>query len=122
MIDLKTSRREYFLQCAYWLVDTEDFIKDDRIVYKQDPAGYFAAKEISSYNINSNIIVGVYMFKSVRLTIETKDNIGNLDRNNIVRIDNKLYRVDDIQINPVKKQRQFLKDENSNSYTITLVG
>lgn len=122
MIDLRTSRREYFLRCAYWSQMEEEFIKDDKIVYYKEPDGFFMAKEISSYNISSNIVAGVFMFQNIRLTIETKDDIGKLERNDIVEIDSRFYRVEDIQVNPQKKQRQFLRNNYSNSYTITLVG
>lgn len=122
MIDLKTSRRDYFLHCAYWSQNEEEYIGDDKIVYEKDPTGYFYAKELSSYNISSNVVVGVFMARSVRVTIETKDDVSNLRRNDIVIIDNKIYRVEDIQITPVKKQRQFLRQNNSNIYTISLVG
>lgn len=122
MIDLKTSRRDYFLHCAYWSQNEEEYIDDDKIVYEKDPTGYFYAKELSSYNISSNVVVGVFMARSVRVTIETKDDVSNLRRNDIVIIDNKIYRVEDIQITPVKKQRQFLRQNNSNIYTISLVG
>jgi len=122
MIDLRTSRRDYFLHCAYWNQLEEDYITDDRIVYETEPNGFFYAKELSSYNVSSNIIGGVFMAKSVRLTIETRDDVHNLNRNDIVVIDEKPYRVEDIQIAPVKKQRQYGKIANSNSYTISLVG
>lgn len=122
MIDLKTSRRDYFLHCAYWSQNEEEYIGDDKIVYEKDPTGYFYAKELSSYNVSSNVVNGVFMAKSVRVSIETKDDVSKLARNDIVMFDNKIYRVEDIQTIPIKKQRQFMRNSYSNSYTISLVG
>lgn len=123
MIDLKTSRRDYFLHCAYWSQDeNEEYINNNEIIHYKDPTGYFYAKELNTYQVSSEIISGIFMAESVSVTIETRDNVRDLKRNDIVVIDNKPYRVDSIQLSPIKKQRQFLRNEYSQVYTIILRG
>lgn len=122
MIDLRTSRRDYFLHCAYWNQLEEDYIPNNEIVHLKEPDGFFSAKEVNTYRITSQVISGLFMAEQVNVTIETRDDVHNLKRNDLVSVDEKIYRVEDIQEAPVKKQRQFGKINYSKSYVITLQG
>ena len=122
MIDLKTSRRDYFLHCSYWSQNEADYIPNNEIIHLKDPTGYFYAKELNSYYTSSQVLSGLFMAESITVTIETRDNVSDLKRNDLVVIDDKVYRVDTIQSSPIKKQRQFLRNQYSKVYVITLQG
>ena len=60
------------------------------------------------------------MYKKVNVVIETKDNVKELERNDLVRMKGELYRVKDISRNPISKQEQYLKDPISYTTIISL--
>ena len=123
MIDLRTSRRDYFLYCTYWSqIENEDLVANNEIIHTKIPTGSFYAKEVNSYTIESDVVASVFMAESTTITIETADDVSDLRRNDIVKIDDKVYRVDNIQKTPIKKQRQFLRNSYSMNYVISLRG
>lgn len=123
MIDLRTSRRDYFLHCEYWSqIEDENYVETNEIIHSRIPTGTFYAKELNAYTIESQNISNLFMAESKNITIHTFDDVSDLQRNDIVKIDDVVYRVDNIQKTPVKKQRQFLRNSYSMSYTISLRG
>ena len=123
MIDLYTSRRDKFLECEYWSQEENpDYVESSEIAYKGTPTGSFVAKEANSYNVENQVIGELFMVESVTVVLITEDDVSNLKRNDIVKFDDKEYRVDNIQIAPKKKQRQYLRDKYSKEYYISLRG
>lgn len=125
MIDLKTSRREMYLKCTFWSQDeNEDYVENSEIVHERIPSGYFFAKEINSYQVNSQVIGESFLTDQESISILTYDKIDDLKINDIVRINgrDKIYRVDDLQVTPSKKQRFFNTTDFSKTYYITLRG
>lgn len=131
MLDIWTSRRGNFIECEYWLkedfvMDTNlvDFIKnpDDELVYQREPDGVFFAKELNAYTQDSQQIGETFMARRETITLETSDDISNLKRNDIVKFNDKRYRVDSIQKVPFKNQRQFLANSQSYTYYLSLKG
>ena len=131
MIDIWTSRRGNFIECEYWLKEDSvmsenlsDFIKnpDDELTYKSEPDGIFFAKEVNAYTQDNQVIAEVFMAKRETITLETSDDISVLKRNDIVRFNDKKYRVDSIQKVPFKNQRQFLANAQSFTYYLSLKG
>jgi hypothetical protein len=131
MLDIWTSRRGNFIECEYWLkedyvMDTNlvDFIKnpDDEIVYQREPDGVFFAKESGSYTSDNQTIAEAFMVKRESISLETSDDISRLRQNDIVKFNDKKYRVDSIQKVPFKNQRQFLANSQSFTYYLTLKG
>ena len=124
MIDLWTSRRDKFLKCKFWSQDEaeENGVDDAEIAYKLSPSGSFYAKEMNSYNFSNQILADVFMAESITITIFTEDDVNALKRNDIIEFDGEVYRVEEIQKTPYKKQRQFLKQGYSNGYFIALRG
>ena len=62
------------------------------------------------------------MAEAITVSIFTEDDISSLKRNDIVEFDGEIYRVEEIQKAPYKKQRQFMKEGYSCSYYISLRG
>ncbi len=124
MIDLWTSRRDKFLECKFWSQDEaeENGVDDSEIAYKLSPTGTFYAKELNPYNITNQVLAEAFMAEAITVSIFTEDDISSLKRNDIVEFDGEIYRVEEIQKNPYKKQRQFMKEGYSCSYYISLRG
>ena len=123
MIDLWTSRRDFFLKCEYWSQnEDENYVSNMEIVHNDMPTGTFRAKEVNSFVVSNGIIGSSFMYEENNVTIETRYDVSDLKRNDLVRIEEKFYRVDSIQKAYVKKQRQFHKGKTSASYFISLRG
>lgn len=125
MIDLKTSRRDMYLECTYWNQDEdEDYVENSEIVHKRIPTGYFKAKEINAYQISNQVVAESFMIDEEVINILTYDKIKRLKINDIVKIKGreKIYRVDNIQVFPFKQQRFYNITNYSNSYYISLRG
>ena len=71
---------------------------------------------------NEGLYRSTFMYEENNVTIQTNDDVSNLKRNDLVRIENKFYRVDSIQKSYIKKQRQFHRGKTSASYYISLRG
>lgn len=123
MIDLWQSRRDTFSKVQYWSqVDYEDLVQNYALVYESNPAGEFMAKEVSSINMESQVVGESAMYDQETINLYTRDKINDLRVNDLVKYNNKFYRVDSIQKNPVKRQRQFMKANVSAEYYISLRG
>lgn len=123
MIDLWQSRRDAFVPVEYWSqIDDEDIVSNSQIAYKILPSGTFMAKEVSSFTNDSQVVGETLMYDERTVNIYTRDKVNDLRVNDIVRYEGKFYRVDNIQKNYVKKQRQFMKREASAEYFISLRG
>ena len=123
MIDLWQSRRDAFVPVEYWSqIDNEDLVSNSQISYNRLPTGTFMAKEVSSFTDDSQVVGETLMYDEITVNIYTRDKIDDLRVNDIVKYEGKIYRVDNIQKNYVKKQRQFMKREASAEYFISLRG
>ena len=123
MIDLWQSRRDAFVPVEYWSqIDNEDLVSNSQISYNRLPTGTFMAKEVSSFTDDSQVVGETLMYDEITVNIYTIDKIDDLRVNDIVKYEGKIYRVDNIQKNYVKKQRQFMKREASAEYFISLRG
>ena len=124
MIDLYTSRRDKFLECKFWSQDKNPYhdISDAEIVYNISPSGTFYAKELNPYTISNQVIAESFMLESKSVSLFTEDGVDELRENDIVEFDDEVYRVDEIQVVPYKKQRQFLRGRFSCGYIISLRG
>ena len=122
MIDLWTGRRDFHLECVYYSqIRENNIVPNNQIVYSNVATGTFYAKEVSAYYIQNQQIENSFLAEQVSLTIYTRDDIKDLKRNDKVVIDGEEYRVADIQVIPVKKQRAFVnRDFASNGYYIAL--
>ena len=120
MIDLWQSRRDAFVPVEYWSqIDNEDLVSNSQISYNRLPTGTFMAKEVSSFTDDSQVVGETLMYDEITVNIYTRDKIDDLRVNDIVKYEGKIYRVDNIQKNYVKKQRQFMKREAREEYFIS---
>ena len=123
MIDLWQSRRDTFVQVKYWSqIDNDELVPNSRISYDTKHTRTFMAKEISVFTLDSQVLAETMMVDDQSITLFTRDKISNLRVNDLVEYDGKKFRVDNIQVNYIKKQRQFMKKQRSAEYYISLRG
>lgn len=112
MIDLRQSRRNKFKHCEYWShIENPDIAKLNELAYEKSPNGFFTASIVGNYTEENQVLEGSLIHEKVTVVIETTDNVRELKRNDIVKMDNKFYRVNDINRTPVAKQERYLNDE-----------
>lgn len=121
MIDLYKGHRTEFLLCEFWSVVGDGLVPPDQICYATKPTGTFFAKEVTPYVSENQDIDNSFLAEQKTVTLETKDNICKVNRNDIVKFNEENYRVDRIQKIPVKKHRQYMI-KPSHTYYITLRG
>lgn len=122
MIDLWNSRRDMFNLCEYWSQDEREIDSNSksRLIYNSVPTGTFMAKEVNSYSMEPQVIGEVFMVEQNTITIQTNDDVSLLKKNDFVKFDNNIYRVENIQKEIIKKQRQYSAKGYSCSYFISL--
>ena len=108
LVDIFTSRRDFFDDCMYWSVNEEEYIDPNELVHNTTPSGYFTAKQVSSEDNTSQVIGGAFMFDSTRITLKTNDIMdGLIKKNDIVLFRGEIWRVEDVQKTPIKKSHQL---------------
>lgn len=113
-IDIYTSRRNEFDECAYWSRDDDE--QDlSKYAYENDITGIFYAKEMSALSTQKNNVGGVFLYDEDSITIETSD-IVSIKAGDIVRYDDKLWLVMSVQKKEIHKRKQFLKDSFYKTY------
>jgi len=123
MIDLWQSRRDTFVEVEYWSqIDDESLVKNYQIAYNKLPTGSFMAKEVSAYTYDKQVLGESIMVDDENVTLYTRDKVSDLKVNDKVKYNEKFYRVDSIQKNPIKKQKQFMKSQCSFEYYIVVRG
>ena len=113
-INTRQSRRTRFNRCLYWKRDKS--VKD-LAEYKHLKAydGIFYAKEENSHISRNNVVGGAFMFNENYITISTSDDV-NIDSEDIVEFESKLWRVSSVQVKEIHKQSQFLKQVDRITY------
>lgn len=105
-VDMFTSRRDCFDDCRYWKK-----IEDDNMNYidyeYEEPSGYFAAKQITSIQNMPQVVAGLFMFDSNSVTIQSYEDLSELSRDDIIEFRGNIYRLQDIQSTPIRKNNQF---------------
>ena len=113
-INLRTSRRVNFNKCAYWNRKDKDVDKEE-YAHNNAVNGYFYAKEVSPITKNKNVVNGLFMVDRNQTTLYTTDRI-NIESGDIVKYNDDLWRVVDIQEVPIKKQSQFMHQVDCETY------
>lgn len=107
MVNIYTSRRDYFDKVVYW--KRNENIRDlAKYVYENKPDGLFYAKEITAESKESQQISNAFLFDNANITIYTEDAI-DIEKNDIVKYENEIWRVVNIQKNFIHKTHQFMK-------------
>lgn len=104
-----TSRRDKHKLCIYWKQDESEYYDKNEIGYLKKPEGKFYAKEVNAQQDSSQTVGGVFMFDSSTVTLKTDDNVSNINKNDIVKYNDEMWRVVSIQKKPIRKNAQFMK-------------
>ena len=113
-VNIYTSRRDFFDQVLYWR--RNEGIRDLAIyVYETKPDGIFYAKEITPESEESQQVNNAFLFDNQTITIYTEDSI-NINKNDIVKYDNEIWRVVNVQKNHIHKTHQFMKHGFDRTY------
>lgn len=112
--NIYTSRRTNFEECLYWKRDDQD--KDlETYTHENKSSGRFFAKEISPLAKKKLVIGGVFMFDSKTIMLETNDSV-EINAGDIVKYENKLWNVSDVQELEFHKNSQFMKKVDYKTY------
>ena len=123
LTDLYTSRRTHFIKCKFWNQDeNENYVSKNEILYNTIPTGIFYAKEANAYSNDNNTVSGDFMFDTTTITLITQDDISKMKVNDrVLTDDNNFWIVTNVQKNPLKKQRNYMKSKYCNAeYYISL--
>lgn len=108
MIDLNRSRRGYNYKCFYWKRDVNGVMDNEELIHNEKPTGVFYAKIASSKSNDKQDIAGVFRVGVEGITIETND-IVDLERDDLVQFDGKVWSVGRVNDDPVQKNAEFGK-------------
>lgn len=95
-IDLYTSRRTYNIRAKYWKVDDKSKRYND-LVYNTLPSGVFYCKYENAFNNEKNDLSRSFRFDINTIQIKTEDDIRDINSDDIVKIDDKIYLVESVQ-------------------------
>lgn len=110
-VDLNHSRRTNYAECIYWIRDENDAIANaSKWVLENQPAGDFYAKSVSPKTMQELPLQGTWMFDKNSITLETDDDISDITRGSIVKYNNKLWFVVDVQGEVHEKESAFSEE------------
>lgn len=119
MVDLYHTRRTNFQKCAYYKRDERSSTGDmSKWVAQRTPTGYFYARKVNAQLKQSDVFVNVFQMARTNCTIETNDDIPNIEKDDVVSYRNTLWIVDSVQQVEHLKETQF---SNGEHYT-TIIG
>lgn len=109
-IDLFHSRRTNYHKCRYWIRDERNKTGNpSQWILMNQPSGSFYAKSISVKSTQMDVINGVWSNNKNRITLETDDDVDNLERGCIVEYNNELWLVEANQRQEHVKESEFAK-------------
>ena len=120
-VDLFHSRRTNYHKCEYWIRDERNQSgTPEELVHYNQSSGSFWAKPVSVKSKQLNVINGVWgNLDSNHIALETDDHIDNICVGAVVRFDNKLWLVDNVQMEIHNKESEFCKNIDYR-YTLSL--
>lgn len=108
LAEMFTSRRTTFEKCFFWSQERcRDNVKREEISRKIKPTGYFMAKDSSDENSTHQTVGGAFIFERNTITLKTYDDISNLEHDDFVKYDGRMWIVDDIRRKKNRRQSQF---------------
>ena len=113
LLDTFLSRRTMHDKCFYFKrIDYQEYDTDSSVLEYDyaDANGFFYAKPVSAEDISANPIAGAFLFDVNTITLQTTDDISDLERNDIVVFRKQKYRVDNIQQIPYRNTNDFVDD------------
>lgn len=118
-VDFCTSRRTEENECEYWIAQDGVPLSLDEKKLNNLCDGTFFASEVNLKSDEYQVVAQEFMFESSNLTLKTNDDIHDITENSVVKYDNELWRVKDVQRLKIKKHSYFCVD-STYSYYITL--
>lgn len=103
-INIYHSRRINYNRCVYWVRDESGVGNEEELYYKKKPAGVFYATEGNAETNAMNMIGGVFMTEEYDILLESTDWLDGLHKDCIVRYNGELWRVNEVQKKPFKKE------------------
>lgn len=84
-------------------------------------SGKFDAKQPQAQTVSSNIVAGVLMTDSYVVTLESYDDLSELEKDDIVIFDNDFYKVEKVSSIPLRGGYNQFNAKCCKKYTIMLV-
>lgn len=117
-IDLFMSHRDCFEECRWWKRNEDnDEIPDSELIMQIEPSGIFWAKELQSERNDKGQFGGSLMIDRNRVAIRSPDNLGDLESNDLVLYQDKLWIVESCQRQIHRAgNMQYAKDSDVSHY------
>lgn len=112
--DIFSGRRTTFDTC-YWWVQVEGIKDKSKLVVETKPKGKFKARKITPKDISRINLDNAFLFKRNTVTIVTND-FFDIKEYDVVKFDDVIWRVDNVQIVEEERQEQFRKRISSTLY------
>lgn len=119
-VDIFQSRRTNFFQCMWWTRDESGVGNSEDLIYQKQPSGIFYAKPKTSENDTKTTIQGVFMADVHTVTLESNDDLTGIATNDLVRFDNKIWRVDGAPQKLLRNKMSQFSSYNVYKWTIAL--
>lgn len=109
-VDLFHSRRTNYHKCEYWIRDerTASGTPSQWVTYNQS-SGTFYVKPVSVKSTQMDVVSGVWAIDKNRITLETDDEVTDIDRGCIIKFDDQLWLVEAVQREIHNKESEFSK-------------
>lgn len=107
-VDLFHSRRTNYNKCVYW-IRQEQNTSPSQWVAKNEPSGKFWAKPVSPKTNQGDVINGVWRVDKNHISLETDDDIEDLTQGCIVKYNEALWLVENVQGEIHNKESEFSK-------------
>lgn len=114
MIDIYHSRRGKFRKCFYWLRNNKEPV--EALIHDISPTGIFYAVEASVISKVSNNIYGRILFDKQTVTLMTDDDIEDITQNCVIKYNDQIWLVIDVQIELHMKETQFSKKQHATRF------
>lgn len=106
-IDIYYTRRGMYNLCQFWDRDESGVGNSEEYTYYNLPDGTFYAKEANNESNEVQTLFGSFMADSHSILLESHDDLNGLRENCLVKFDNCLWRVENIQKKIRRKQSEF---------------
>jgi hypothetical protein len=109
-IDILIGSRGTYEKCVYWNRDNDNEDLEE-YTHKKEPSGFFYANLVEAKDNEKQIINNNFMFDNDNVTLFTKQKI-KLKSGDIVKYDNELWLVRNVQEKKIHRNTQLMKNPN----------
>ena len=116
-VDIFHSRRTNYELCRYWIRNESEIVGNaSKWILNRVESGTFWAKEITAKENRMGQLGNVFAFDENHITIETDDDVDFMTRGCIVRYDDEIWIVDNVQSKIHRKESEFDKEKHYKYY------